>query len=352
MTQGLPARQSMNESFQRIVLASRPRGLIIPDNFRLESCPQPQPDTLQAGEVLVKNRFLSLDPYMRGRMSTAKSYATPQALDAVMLGETAGSVIASRYPGLQPGDSVTGQLGWTEIGVCQGDRLRKVDAQRIPLSAYLGVAGMPGVTAWYGVNQILNARAGQTLVVSAASGAVGSVVGQLAKQRGCRVVGIAGGERKVNYVVEQLGFDACIDYQRADDDKALIAALAEATPDGIDLVFENVGGRILDASLANLNAHASIALCGMIAGYSGQPQALQYVGKLLTMRVRLQGFIITEHPEVWPEALEQLSDLVAAGGLVYSETIADGLAAAPQALIGLLQGKNLGKQLVRLCNLI
>lgn len=338
----------MHNRIQRIVLASRPRGPISLDNFRLESVPQPRSDALQDGEVLVKNRYLSLDPYMRGRMSTAKSYAVSQALEETMLGETAGTVLASRYPGLQPGDAVTGHLGWTEMGICPGERLRKVDAQRLPLTAYLGVAGMPGVAAWYGLNRILNPVSGQTLVVSAASGAVGSVVGQLAKQCGCRVVGLAGGPRKAAYVVEQLGFDSCLDYQQYSDDKALNAALAAATPEGIDLVFENVGGRILDASLANLNAHASIALCGMIAGYSGQPQLLQYVGKLLTMRVKLQGFIITEHPEIWPEALAQLSELVASGKLVYTETIADGLAAAPQALVGLLAGHNLGKQLVKL----
>lgn len=298
--------------------------------------------------MLVKNLYLSLDPYMRGRMSAARSYATPQELNQTMIGETAGVVLASRFTGLQAGDHVVGRLGWAEMGVAAGDAFRRVDAKIIPLSAHLGMVGMPGVTAWYGVNIILNAQPGQTLVVSAAAGAVGSVVGQLARRIGCRVVGIAGGAQKCRYVIDQLGFDDCIDYKQSATLEQLQTSLRAAVPDGIDLLFENVGSLIFDASLACLNPHAKIALCGMVAAYSGGAAALVNAGKLLTMRATLQGFIITEHMDIWPQALGELADLVAAGQLTCHETIAQGLAAAPEALIGMLQGHNLGKQLVRL----
>lgn len=332
----------------RIVLASRPKGKIVPDNFRLESVAQPVAAQLQEGEVLVRNVYLSLDPYMRGRMSAAKSYAEPQALDQTMVGETAGVVLASRFAGLEAGDHVVGRLGWADMGVVAGNALRRVDAEKIPLSAYLGMVGMPGVTAWYGVNTILDAQPGQTLVVSAAAGAVGSVVGQLAKRKGCRVVGIAGGAQKCRYVIDALGFDDCIDYRQSETLAQLQASLHAAVPDGIDLLFENVGSQIFDASLGCLNPHAKIALCGMVAAYSGGAAALVNAGKLLTMRATLQGFIITEHLSVWPQALGELAELVEAGQLHCHETIAHGLAAAPGALIGMLQGQNLGKQLVRL----
>ena len=338
------------QTYQRIVLAARPRGQVAPENFRLETATLPTIDDLKINEVVIKNHYLSLDPYMRGRMSKAKSYAEPQALDQTMIGATAGQVVASRHADFLPGDYVKGMLGWTEMAIEDGAALRKVDAVSLPLSVYLSVLGMPGVTAWYGIHRILQAKAGQTLVVSAASGAVGSVVGQLAKLIGCRVVGIAGGEQKCAYVVDELGFDSCVDYKKFASNEELTASLAAATPDGIDLVFENVGGRIFDASLARLNPYAKIALCGMIAGYSANSdnaQALKNSGKLLTMRATLQGFIVTEHMDVWPQALAELTELMVAKKLHYKETIAQGLAAAPNAFIGLLSGKNLGKQLVR-----
>ncbi|PRC91286.1 NADP-dependent oxidoreductase [Solimicrobium silvestre] len=336
------------KTFQRIVLAARPKGRVSPENFRMETLPQLISSDLAAGEVLVRNHYLSLDPYMRGRMSTAKSYSAPQELDHTMLGATAGVVVASRHAEFSVGDSVVGHLGWAEMGVTQGNLLRQVDAARLPLSVYLGVVGMPGVTAWYGVNRILQAQAGQTLVVSAASGAVGSVVGQLAKLIGCRVVGIAGGEKKCSYVVDQLGFDACVDYKANQTEAELLDCLRAAAPDGIDLLFENVGSSVFDASLACLNPYAKIALCGMIAGYNSASQPLKHANKLLTMRAMLQGFIVTEHMDVWPQALTELAALVASGQLKYHETIAQGLAAAPDAFIGLLSGQNLGKQLVKL----
>ena len=328
-------------TFQRIVLASRPKGEVSVDNFRLETAEVP---ALKDGEVLIRNHFLSLDPYMRGRMEDVKSYATPQAIDAVMIGGTVGVVVESRHAKFAAGDHVVGMLGWAEMGVADGQMLRKVDASHIPLSAYLGSVGMPGMTAWYGLTQIMKSKAGETIVVSAASGAVGSVVGQLAKQRGCRAVGIAGGADKCRYVVEELGFDACIDYKAGN----LTADLAAATPDGVDALFENVGGEIFDAVLARMNPFGRIALCGLISGYNGESMALKNVRQLLTMRLTLQGFIVSEHMELWPQGLTELGTLVASGKLKFRETVADGLAAAPEAFIGLLKGRNFGKQLVKL----
>ena len=226
--------------------------------------------------------------------------------------------------------------------------LRKVDTTHVPLSFYLGAVGMPGVTAWYGLVKIINPKPGSTVVVSAASGAVGSTYAALAKARGCRVVGIAGGPEKCRYATEELGFDACIDHREHPDLKSMARALKEACPDGIDGFFENVGGHILDAVLLRANAFARIALCGMIAGYDGQPLPLQNPALILINRMRVEGFIVSEHMEVWPEALKELGGLVASGKLRPRETIAQGLAAAPEAFLGLLKGKNFGKQLVKL----
>lgn len=328
-------------TFQRIVLASRPHGEVKPDNFRLESVPVP---TLQEGQVLVRNHFLSLDPYMRGRMEDAKSYAAPQAIGEVMIGGTAGEIVESRNPHFAVGDKVVGMLGWAEMGVSDGLMLRKVDTAHVPLSAYLGAVGMPGMTAWYGLTQIMLPKPGETIVVSAASGAVGSVVGQLAKQRGCRAVGIAGGADKCAYVVNELGFDACIDYKAGN----LVGDLAAATPNGVDALFENVGGAVFDATLARMNPFGRIALCGLISGYNGEPLALNNVRQLLTMRLTLRGFIVSEHMELWPQGLTELGSLVATGKLKFRESVAQGLAAAPEAFIGLLKGKNFGKQLVKM----
>ena len=337
-----------NRTNKQIHLVSRPEGEASAANFRLVEAPLGEPGD---GQVLVRNRFLSLDPYMRGRMNDAKSYAKPQALNEVMGGGTVGEVVASKHPGYQPGDSVVGMGGWQQYSLVDGSvpgLLRKVDTSRIPLSAYLGAVGMPGVTAWYGLMKICEPKAGQTIVVSAASGAVGSAVGQLAKARGCRAVGIAGGADKCGYVTGELGFDACIDYKAHADAKALYAALKAATPDGVDGCFENVGGAILDVTLARMNAFGRIALCGMISGYDGEDISLTKVRALLILRLRLQGFIIGEHLEYWPQALQELGAAVANGRLRYRETIADGLAAAPAALIDVLKGRNFGKQLVRL----
>ena len=333
---------------QQILLDNRPQGEASTSNFKLVSTDTP---ALQDNEVLVRHHFMSLDPYMRGRMNDSKSYAASQPLGQVFQGGTAGEVVESRHPKYQPGDKVVGFGGWQEYSVvnaAQPGALRKVDTTHVPLSHYLGAVGMPGVTAWYGLVKIINPKAGETLVITAASGAVGSAFGALAKARGCRVVGIAGGADKCTYVTDELGFDACIDYRTHPDVKSMAAALKDACPNGIDGYFENVGGYILDAVLLRLNAFARIALCGMIAGYEGQPLPLTNPTLLLINRVKLEGFIVSEHMEVWPEALTELGGLVASGKLRPRESIAQGLAAAPEAFLGLLKGKNFGKQLVKL----
>jgi NADPH-dependent curcumin reductase CurA len=328
-------------TYKKFVLAARPQGVVVPDNFRLEEAEVP---ALKEGEVLIRNHYLSLDPYMRMRMEDVKSYAAPQALNEVMIGGTAGEIIESKNPQFAVGEMVQGMLGWSEMGVSDGKLLRKVDTSEVPLSAYLGAVGMPGMTAWYGLTQIIQPKAGETIVVSAASGAVGSVVGQLAKQRGCRAVGIAGGAEKCAYVVNELGFDACIDYKKDN----FLAELANATPGGIDGVFENVGGKVFDASLARMHPFGRIALCGMISGYDGQPMPLNNVRAFLTMRLTMRGFIVSEHMDFWPQGLKELGMLVATGKLKFRESVAQGLEAAPEAFIGLLKGKNFGKQLVKL----
>lgn len=329
-------------------LASRPTGEATATNFRLVETPLPE---LQDGQVLVRHHYLSLDPYMRGRMNESKSYAQPQPLDAVMIGGTVGEVVASRNAHFAVGDKVVGMGGWQEYAVVDGAQrgvLQKVDTTHIPLSAYLGAVGMPGVTAWMGLTQIIEPKAGETVVVSAASGAVGSAVGQLAKVRGCRAVGLAGGPDKCRYVVEELGFDACIDYKQHPDLKSLSKALKEACPNGIDGHFENVGGLILDAVMLRSNAFARVAVCGMIAGYDGAPLPMANPALILVNRMKIQGFIVSERMELWPQALKELGGLVASGKLKYRETVAEGIASAPEAFLGLLKGRNFGKQLVKL----
>ena len=333
---------------QQILLDSRPSGEASVSNFRRVSSATP---ALQDGQVLVRHHYLSLDPYMRGHMNDAKSYAPPQALGQVMGGGTAGEVIESKNSQFSVGDQVVGMGGWQQYSVVDANQpgvLRKVDSAQIPLSAYLGAVGMPGVTAWYGLTKICKPRAGETVVVSAASGAVGSAAGQLAKARGCRAVGLAGGPDKCRYVVEELGLDACIDYKAHPDAKSLYNALKESTPAGVDCYFENVGGRILDAVLSRMNAFGRIAVCGMIAGYDGQPVPLAQPQLILTNRLKMQGFIVSEHMEDWPAALTELGTLVATGKLKFRESVAQGLESAPQAFIGLLKGKNFGKQLVKM----
>lgn len=333
---------------RQILLDNRPTGEAVASNFKLVTGETP---ALAEGEVLVRHHFLSLDPYMRGRMNDAKSYAAPQPLGQVMQGGTAGEVVESRSPKYRPGDKVVGFGGWQEYSVVKVDQpgaLRKVDTTHVPLSHYLGAVGMPGVTAWYGLVRIIEPKAGETLVVSAASGAVGSAFGALAKARGCRVIGIAGGADKCAYVTKELGFDACLDYKQHKDAVSLSRALKEATPDGVDGLFENVGGMVMDAVMLRMNAFSRIALCGMIAGYDGQPLPLAWPQLILTNRMKIQGFIVSEHMEVWPEALKELGTLVGTGKLRPRESVAQGIDSAPEAFLGLLKGRNFGKQLVKL----
>jgi NADPH-dependent curcumin reductase len=332
----------------QIHLVSRPSGEPSAANFQLVSSQTP---ALNDGEILMRNHFLSLDPYMRGRMNDGKNYAQPQALNAVMIGGTVGEVVESRNPKFSVGDRLVGMGGWQEYCVVNAEQsgmVRKIDTTHVPISAYLGPVGMPGVTGWYGLMQIINIKEGETLVVSAASGAVGSVVGQLAKARGAHVVGIAGGAEKCAYVKDELGFDACIDYKMHNDVASLLKALRVAAPKGVDGYFENVGGIAMNAVFAHCNAFARIAVCGMISGYNGEPIPLQFPQLMLTQRMKIQGFIVSEHMEFWPQALKELGSAVATGKLKYRETIAQGIAAAPEAFLGLLKGQNLGKQLVKL----
>ncbi|MDO5290577.1 MAG: NADP-dependent oxidoreductase [Pseudomonadota bacterium] len=333
---------------RQILLDNRPQGEATAANFKLVTTDTP---ALQDGQVLVRHHYLSLDPYMRGRMNESKSYAASQPLGEVMIGGTVGEVVQSRHPKFAQGDAVVGMGGWQEYSVVNADEpgmLRKVDTTHVPLSYYLGAVGMPGVTAWYGLVKIIAPKEGETLVVSAATGAVGSAFAALAKARGCRVVGIAGGPEKCRYATEELHFDACIDYRQHPDIKSMSRALKEACPKGIDGYFENVGGYLLDAVLLRTNAFARIALCGMIAGYDGQPLPLANPTLFLINRIKLEGFIVSEHMHLWPEALKELGTLVAQGKLKPRETIAQGIESAPEAFLGLLKGKNFGKQLVKL----
>jgi NADPH-dependent curcumin reductase CurA len=294
---------------------------------------------------------LSLDPYMRGRMNVSKSYAAAQPLDAVMLGGTVGEVVASTSNAFTAGDMVLGMGGWQQfqiVDIADPPVLHKVDTARIPLSAYLGAVGMPGVAAWYGIEKIIVPKAGETVVVSAASGAVGSVAGQLAKLRGARVVGIAGGKEKCRYVAEELGLDGCVDYRPYADAGSLAAALGAACPNGVDGHFENVGGMILDAVMQQSNPFSRVALCGTIAGYDGQSIPIAVPRLILVNRMKIEGFIVSDHMDIWPQALATLGALAASGRLKYRETIAAGIEAAPAAFLGMLKGRNFGKQLVKL----
>lgn len=331
----------MEQMNRQVLLVSRPEGWVKEENFRIVDAPMPEPGE---GEVLVRNRWLSLDPYMRGRMNEGRSYAKPQELNEVMIGGTAGEVLKSRHPEFAPGDAVVGYLGWQKYGVASAGALRKVDVRWAPLSAYLGVLGMPGITAWYGLRMICAPKAGETVVVTAAAGAVGSVVGQLAKIAGCRALGVAGGAQKCAYVVDDLGLDACLDYRSGNFAQELKAA----APQGIDCLFENVGGEIFDTLLTRMNAFSRIALCGLISQYNSAPYPMKNIGSVLVNRIKMQGFIVSEHLDLWPQAIKELAEHYLAGRLKYRETVAQGLDAAPGAFIGLLKGANLGKQLVQL----
>ena len=337
----------MAERMRRIVLASRPEGRPSEANFRLEEDAVPEP---REGEALVRVSWLSLDPYMRGRMDAGPSYAAPVEVGATMEGGTVGEVIASRCA-IPEGSWVLGQLGWATHAAAPEAALRVIDPEAAPVRTALGVLGMPGFTGWYGLTQIGRPRTGETLVVGAATGAVGSVVGQIAKGRGLRVVGVAGGPEKCAHATDELGFDACLDH-RAHDARSLRAALGEAAPEGVDIYYENVGGDTLEAVLPLMRRGGRIPVCGMIAWYDGAgrdgPDRLPLAWRTILVRQLLvQGFIIMNHYDRYDEFVSEAAPMVRDGRLKHREDVAEGLDAAPAAFLSMLGGGNFGKQLVR-----
>ena len=327
---------------RNIVLRRRPAGMPGRDDFATVSEPIPAP---RQGEVVVRNLFLSIDPYMRGRLSDRKSYATPVQIGETMTGETVGEVTASTEPEFAPGDIVVGARGWQTHSVVSGRALTKIAPGGAPLSAYLGVLGMPGVTAYSGMTDIGQAKPGETVLISAASGAVGSVAGQIAKRAGARVVGIAGGPDKCLYVQEQLGFDACVDHREMN----LPAAITEACPEGVDVYFENVGGAVQAAAFSQLNNFARVIMCGMVAQYNAAEFPTgPNLGFMVAKRVRMQGLLVFDKPERFAEWRALAAPWVADGSLAYRETVVDGLENAPEALRMILEGDNFGKMIVRI----
>ncbi|NIO41590.1 MAG: zinc-binding dehydrogenase [Burkholderiales bacterium] len=326
----------------QVLLAKRPDGWVKESDFEVVKTDIP---VAGPGEVLIENHWLSLDPYMRGRMNATKSYAAAVEIGDVMVGGTVGKVIASQNPNFREGDHVVGSTGWQLYALSSGEGLNKIDSRAVPLSTYLGVCGMPGATAWIGLLEHCAPKAGETVLVSAATGAVGSVVGQLAKLQGCRAVGIAGGPKKCEYAARELGFDKCIDYKAGN----LLDNLKAACPDGVDCYFENVGGEVMDTAFRVLNPFSRIALCGMISDYNAtEPYGLKMMRSLLVNRVNLRGFIVFDRIDLYQKAVSQLARWVSQGKIRYHETIATGLTNAPRAFIGMLKGENLGKQLVKL----
>ena len=337
------------ETNRQILLASRPNGAPTPDNFRLEEAPVPEPGE---GEVLYRAIYLSLDPYHRGKMNDGPSYTEPYAIGGVMGGGAVGRVVASRAEGFAEGDYVMGYGGWQDYAALSAKQLRKLDPDTAPISTSLGVLGMPGLTAYSGLLRIGEPKDGETVVVAAASGPVGATVGQIGKIKGCRVVGIAGGPEKCAFVRDELGFDDCIDHRRDD----LGAALKAACSDGIDVYFENVGGKVFDAVYPLLNTFARIPVCGVVARYNatdlpqGPDRLPGYIMTALVKRVRTQGFIVTDYNDMYPDFVRDVSGWIREGRMRYREDIVDGIENVPETMIGLLEGKNFGKQLVRVAD--
>jgi NADPH-dependent curcumin reductase CurA len=331
---------------RRIVLARRPRGAPTPEDFRLEGLPVPVPGP---GQVLLRTRYLSLDPYMRGRMNEGPSYAPRVEIGATMTGQTVSVVQASDVPAFKPGQLVVANVGWQDYGISDGRDLVKIDPAIPQPSNALGVLGMPGLTAYVGLLDIGQPQPGETVVVAAATGAVGSVVGQIAKIKGCRAIGVAGGREKCEYAQHTLGFDACLDHREAD----LPQRLAAACPKGIDIYFESVGGAVLAAVVPLLNVRARIPLCGLIAWYNleklptGVDRTPQLLTTVLRQRVKIQGFIIYDHYQRMRAFQQDMSGWLREGRVKYREQVIDGLEDAPRGLMGLLQGENFGKLVVR-----
>jgi len=328
---------------RRVVLARRPPGEPAEADFRIEEVPVPEPGP---GQALIRVIYLSLDPYMRGRMRDVASYAAPVGIGEVMTGGTVGEVVKSNHPRFSIGDCVEDRLGWQEYAL-GGATLRKIDPSLAPISTANGVLGMPGMTAYFGLFEVGQPKAGETVVVSAASGAVGQVVGQLAKIAGCRAVGIAGGPNKCAFVKDTLGLDACIDYKTAND---LPAAVKAACPNGVDVYFDNVGGRVSDAVFLNLNFFARVSLCGSISQYNAAVPEMgpRLLGLFVGRRVHMRGFIVSDFAARTAAAMRQMGEWVRSGRLKYKEDIVEGLEKAPRAFIGLLRGENFGKLQVKL----
>lgn len=335
---------------RKIVLASRPSGMPTLENFKLEE--EPIPD-LSDGQYLVRNLWLSLDPYMRGRMNDQASYASAVKIDSAMEGETVAQIVESKNPDAKVGDIVVGRFNWQDYRISStpittGWGVRKLQADGLPISTALGIVGMPGMTAYFGLNNVGKPKKGETLVVSAASGAVGAAVGQIGKIIGLRVVGVAGGKMKCRYCVEELGFDACVDYKA---EKNLDDALREACPDGIDIYFENVGGAVLDAVVKLLNKGSRVPICGFISQYnSTRPIIPATVLSQLPDPPEHRFFLVTEWPDQYPEGLAQMAKWVNDGQIKYKEYVVEGLENAPEAFIGMLNGKNFGKQLIKIAS--
>lgn len=337
---------------KQVLLAARPDGTPKPSDFNIVETDLREPGD---GEFLCRIIYLSLDPYMRGRMDAAKSYAASVELGEVMGGGTVGEVIKSNNPKYQVGDYVLGMFGWQSHAISDGELVRKLDPAEAPISTAVGVLGMPGLTAYVGLLDIGELKEGETVVVSAASGAVGSVVGQIARIKGCRTVGVAGSSEKCAYVKDELGFDACVSHysDTLDED------IAKECPDGIDVYYENVGGKTFDAVLPLMNVHGRIPVCGRIATYNmggvsgtigapeGPDKSVKVFGNILTKRLKVQGFIILDHYHRQNAFLKDVSSWIRSGELKYREDIVEGLDNAPEAFIGLLAGKNFGKQLIR-----
>ncbi|SFP98394.1 hypothetical protein SAMN05421853_101157 [Roseivivax halotolerans] len=338
----------MSDTYRRIALARRPDGAATTEDFSFETDPMPEPGD---GEVLVEVQWMSLDPYMRGRMDDAKSYAAPVEIGGTMTAQGVGRVIASKAEGLVEGDIVTGMTGWASHAVLSGKEVRKLD-EGTPPSAVLGVLGMPGFTGWRGLHEYGRPKSGETLVVGAATGPVGSMVGQLAKAMGLRTIAIAGGAEKCRIATETFGFDAAIDHRAHDDARALRKAIAEAAPDGVDIYWENVGGKLLEAVLPLMNVHGRIPLCGAVAWYSGDVSETNLLPmawrSILTKRLSVNGFIIFDHWDHYPAFLKDVAPRVAGGEINYLEDVAEGLENAPGAFIEMLKGGNTGKQVVKL----
>jgi NADPH-dependent curcumin reductase CurA len=328
---------------RRVLLASRPVGLPKTSDFQLEYGPIPSP---AAGEVLVRSVYLSLDPYMRGRMSDRESYAPSVGIGEVMVGGAVGVVVASGAPEVGPGDVVVGMLGWQEYAVTRGSELRKLEPRPDPITTALGVLGMPGLTAFFGLLDVCAPKPNEVVVVSGAAGAVGMLVGQIAKLRKCRVVGVAGSDEKVAWLVGELGFDAAINYKTV---SSLDEKLEELCPDGVDVYFDNVGGTTTDAVIRRIRTGARISVCGQISQYNleAPESGPRWLGQLVVRQAKVQGFLVSAYAPRFPGARRQLGRWLKRGDLKYREDIAQGLESAPQAFIGMLEGRNLGKQLVQ-----